>query len=230
MGPPPEAKGATSSDGRPRIRVEIWSDVVCPWCYLGKRRFEAALASFAHPEDVAVAFRSFQLDPDAPPSSSTSYEELLAEKYGIPVQRAAQMNAEMTALAAAAGLDYHLAEIKRGNTFHAHRVLHLAAERGLGLEASERFFRGYFTEGVAIGDPAEIVRMAGEVGLDIQDVARVLAGDAYADAVRRDIDEARQLGARGVPFFVFNRTYGVSGAQAPDHLLHVLERAWADKA
>jgi predicted DsbA family dithiol-disulfide isomerase len=227
LAPAPADLAAPSST---RIAVEVWSDVVCPWCYVGKRRFETALAGFAHRDAVDVTFRSFQLDPTAPASYGTNSSGLLAAKYGLSEEKAAQMNAEMTALAAAEGLDYHLADTRPGNTFDAHRLVHLAEERGLGLAMSERLFRGYFTEALAIGDHAELVRMAAEVGLDPAEAEAVLAGDAYADAVRADIEEARNLGCQGVPFFVVNRTYGVSGAQTPAHLLDVLERAWADTA
>lgn len=217
-GPPAPAEQA--------MKVEIWSDVVCPWCYLGKRRFEKALDSFAHRDAVQVEFRSFQLDPGAPRLNGEPTAALLARKYGMTAEQAARSQADLTQLAAADGLEYHLDRARRGNTFDAHRLLHLAAASGLGPAVHERFFRGYFTEGVAIGDPAELHRMAVEAGLDEAAVASVLASDRYADAVRADIDLARAIGIHGVPFFVLNRTFGVSGARSPAHLLEALEQAW----
>lgn len=171
--------------------------------------------------------RSFQLDPDAPRLNGESTSELLAKKYGMTPEQVARSQADLTQLAAADGLDYHLGATARGNTFDAHRVLHLAGAAGLGEAVHERFFRGYFTEGAAIGDPAELERMAVEAGVDRASVAAVLGGDDFADAVRTDIDLARAIGIHGVPFFVFNRTYGVSGAQSPERLLQGLEQAWA---
>ena len=212
----------------PKVSVEIWSDVVCPWCYLGKRRFEHALQGFAHAQDVQVVNRSFQLDPNAPRSSGVGLDQLLAAKYGMSPEEARRRNADMVALAAAEGLDYHLDRAQPGNTFDAHRVLHLATGRGLGDAAWERFFRGYFSEGVAIGSPEAVAAMAAEVGLDPGEVDEVLGGTAYADAVRAEAAEARSLGSNGVPFFVVNRRYGVSGAQPAEHLHQVLERAWSD--
>jgi predicted DsbA family dithiol-disulfide isomerase len=212
----------------PRVAVEIWSDVVCPWCYLGKRRFEHALQGFAHAEDVSVVNRSFQLDPGAPPTSGVGLDQLLATKYGMSPEEARRRNADMVALASAEGLEYRLDRAQPGNTFDAHRVLHLATERGAGDAAWERFFRGYFTEGVAIGSPEAVAGMAAEVGLDPTEVDEVLRGAAYADAVRAEEAEARSLGCNGVPFFVVNRRYGVSGAQSAEHLHQVLERAWSE--
>jgi predicted DsbA family dithiol-disulfide isomerase len=214
--------------GRPGLQVEVWSDVVCPWCYLGKRRLESALTRFPSREAVEVRFRSYQLDPGAPARYPGSSADLLASRYGMSPREAARRNAEMEALAAAAGLEYHLDRTKPGNTFDAHRLLHLAAGRGLGGAAEERFFRGYFTEGVAVGDHDQLAGMAVDVGLDPVEVKEVLAGDALASEVRADIEAARRLGARGVPFFVVNRTFGLSGAQPADKLLAVLEQAWSD--
>jgi len=209
------------------MTVEIWSDVVCPWCYLGERRFEKALDSFAHRDEVEVVFRSFQLDPNAPRRNGESTTELLATKYGMSPEQVARSQADLTRLAAADGLEYHLDRTRRGNTFDAHRVLHLAAAEGIGAAVHERFFRGYFTEGVAIGEPEELQRMAVEAGADAAAVAEVLGSERYADAVRADIDLARAIGIHGVPFFVLNRKFGVSGARSPAHLLEALEQAWA---
>ena len=200
-----------------RVKVEIWSDVVCPWCYIGKRRFESALARFGH--EVEVVWRSFELDPEAPVRRGPTLEHL-ARKYGISEEQAAGMHQRMTALAAAEGIEFHLDETQGGNTFDAHRLLHLAKEHGKQGELKERLMRAYFTESEPVGER--------EVGL--ADAAEVLASDAYADAVRADEREARLLGISAVPFFVIDRYYGIEGAQPADAILQALDGAWVAKA
>ncbi len=216
------------------MKVEIWSDVVCPWCYIGKRRFESALAQFAHRDDVEVEWRSFELDPSTESAHAAgegpAHAELIAAKYGMPLDRAQAAVASVTEAAAGEGLDFHLDTSLRSNTFDAHRLIHLAADRGLQDEAKERFMRAYFSQSEPVGDAGTLVRLAVEVGLDRAEAEQVLAGDGYADAVRSDEAEARALGISGVPFFVVDRTYGVSGAQPADQLLAVLERAWSERA
>lgn len=212
------------------MQVEIWSDVVCPWCYIGKRRFESALRRFEHRDDVAVTYRSFELDPGAPPVRSESTTAHLAAKYGISEAEARSMNDRVTEIAAAEGLDYRLDEARPGNTFDAHRLLHLAAARGLQGAVKERFMAAYFSEGAPIGDHEALTRLATEAGLDAAEVAAVLSGDAHADDVRADQAQARTFGISGVPFFVVDRTYGVSGAQPAEVLLQVLDKAWAERA
>ena len=204
------------------LTVEIWSDVVCPWCYVGKRRFEKALAAFEHRDEVQLTWRSFELDPNAPPERETGSAEHLASKYGMTVEEAEQKNADMEQLAKSEGLEYHLDRTRGGNSFDAHRLVHLAAEQGRGDEVMERLMRAYFTEGEAIGDPETLVRLAMEMGID----PRGLLGDAYADAVRADEELARRIGIQGVPFFVLDRRFGVSGAQPAELLLRALDKAW----
>jgi predicted DsbA family dithiol-disulfide isomerase len=204
------------------MTVEIWSDVVCPWCYVGKRRFEHALEQFAHRDDVRLTWRSFQLDPAAPPERTHSGAEHLAAKYGMTVEQAEQSNAQMTELAAGEGLEYHLDRTRGGNSFDAHRLIHLAAARGRQDAMKERLMRAYFTEGEAIGDAETLVRLATEVGVDPDG----LLNDAYADAVRADEELAMRIGIRGVPFFVLDRRHGVSGAQPSELLLEALDKAW----
>src|SRR4051794_24498154 len=148
------------------MKVEIWSDVVCPWCYIGKRRFETTLARFQHADQVEVIWRSFQLDSDAPLESGLTVTEMLAGKYGVGLEQAAAMNDRVTSIAAEEGLDYHLDKAKYTNTFDAHRLIHLAAERGLRNEMKERLMRAYFTEGASVGNADTLVRLAAEVGLD----------------------------------------------------------------
>ena len=206
--------------------VEIWADVACPWCYIGKRRFEGALARFPHREQVEVAWRSFELDPAAPRTHGVSMDALLARKYGMPEAEAAALNAHVTAEAAKEGLEYHLERARPGNTFDAHRLTHLAASQGLRAVAVERLMHAYFCEGAEIGDRATLARLVAEVGVDAGAARAVLAGDAYADDVRADERRARALGVSGVPFFVLGARFGLSGAQPSDTLLDALRRAW----
>ena len=209
------------------MRVEIWSDVVCPWCYIGKRRFEAALARFRHARDVEVVWRSFELDPSSPALYAGTNVERLARKYGVALEQAQAMLDRMTSVAAGEGLRVRLDEARSGNTFDAHRLLHLAAEWGVRSNLKESLLAAYQAEGEAISDHDVLVARAVDVGLDEADVRHALAGDRYATDVRRDEAEARNLGVSGVPFFVIDRRYAVSGAEATDVLLDVLERAWS---
>ena len=211
------------------MRVEIWSDVVCPWCYVGKRRFEQALAGFPHRDEVEVVWRSFELDSSAPTERVGEYAQLLASKYGVDVARAQEMIDTMTATAAQEGLDFRFDRARTGSTFDAHRLLHLAAERGVQDAVKERLLRATFSEGEPIGDRDALVRLAQEAGLDAEEVRAVLQDGTYADAVRADEQEAQQLGVTGVPFFVVDRAYAVSGAQPAAVLRQLLDRAWQDR-
>src|SRR3984885_7848035 len=206
--------------------VEIWSDVLCPWCYIGKRRFEHALKTFDHRGEVSVTWRSFQLDPSAPVTSDEDPIERLAAKYGMSRATAEAAQARVTANAATAGLDFHLDRARPGNTFDAHRLIHYANSVGKQDAMKERLMAAYFVEGAAIGGREVLAQLAGEVGLEDAAVRDVLAGDAHADDVRHDELEARQLGITGVPFFVLDRAYGVSGAQPSEVMLGALQQAW----
>jgi len=210
------------------VQVDIWSDVVCPWCYVGKRRFEAALARFAHRNEVVVRWHSFELDPSAPAERTGRYAARLAEKYGVSVADAEGMIDSMTAAAAADGLDFRFDLARPGNTFAAHRLLHLAGDLGRQDALKERLLSAYLTEGEPIGDLDTLARLGVEAGLDPAQVRAVLAGDAYAAEVRADERQAAEIGVSGVPFFVIDRRYAVSGAQPADLLLEVLDRAWSD--
>jgi predicted DsbA family dithiol-disulfide isomerase len=212
------------------VKVEIWSDVVCPWCYVGKRRFESALARFEHGGEVDVVWRSFELDPDAPRRRAGTASEHLARKYGRTEEQVADSWRNLTALAAEEGLDYHLESTAGGNSFDAHRLIHLGAAHGLQDAVKERLLRAYFTDGEAIGEPEVLQRLGVESGLDADEVAELLAGDRFATAVREDERRAQLLGINGVPFFAIDDRYGVSGAQPADLLLSALEQAWADRA
>jgi predicted DsbA family dithiol-disulfide isomerase len=205
--------------------VEVWSDIVCPWCYIGKRRFERALERFEHRDEIEVVWRSFELDPRAPRTAGTSLDEMLATKYGVSRAQAAAMNARVTEQARGEGLDYHLERARPGNTFDAHRLTHLAATTGKRAAAVERFMHGYFVEGAEIGDPETLVRLAAEVGVDADAAREALAGDAYASEVRADEARARAFGVSGVPFFAIDERYGVSGAQPVELLVEALREA-----
>jgi predicted DsbA family dithiol-disulfide isomerase len=216
------------------VKVEIWSDVVCPWCSIGKRRFEAALARFPHRDAVQVEWRAFELDPSAVSAPAghrpgpDDHAAALAAKYGTSLEEGRAMDARMTEAAAGEGLDFHFERAVPANTVTAHQVIHLAGERGVQDAVKERLLHAYMTEGEAVGDPEVLARLGAEAGLDAEEVRAVLAQDRYLDAVRADEAEAAALGVRGVPFFVVDRRYGVSGAQPAEQLLAVLERAWAE--
>ena len=210
------------------MRVEIWSDVVCPWCYVGKRRFETALAAFPHRDEVEVVWRSFELDAGAPAERIGDYAQLLADKYGFPVSQGQQMIDTMTQTAAAEGLDFRFDRARTGNTFDAHRLLHLAHELGVQDAVKERLLLATFTEGEPVGDAETLVRLAAEAGLDAEEAREVLASDRYAAEVRADEAQARAYGISGVPFFVVDGKYGVNGAQPAEALSQVLATAWAE--
>ncbi|MGH9047181.1 MAG: nitroreductase/quinone reductase family protein [Acidimicrobiales bacterium] len=222
-------KIATHGDVAKNMLVEIWSDIVCPWCYIGKRRFEAALAVFEHADEVEVRWKSFELDPRAPALRSGSMADHLAAKYGISLQEAADRLAGMNRLAAEDGLRYNLVKTRSGNTFAAHRLIHLANEAGLatGAALKERLLHAYFEEFQPVGDPKALIEMAVAVGLDRGEVKSTLDSDRFADEVRRDEAEASALGCTGVPFFVIDRRFAVPGAQDAETFLISLQRAWA---
>ena len=210
------------------MNIEIWSDVVCPWCYVGKRRFERAVASFGHPDEVEVTYRSFELDPSAPAQRTGTHAEHIAGKYGMTAAQAEQAGQQMTERAAADGLDFRFDLMHGGNTFDAHRLLHLAKDHGLQPEMKERLMRATFTEGLPIADKPTLVKLATEAGLPAAEAQAVVDGDAYADAVRADEQQAASYGITGVPFFVADGKYAVSGAQSPEVLLQLLQRAHDD--
>jgi predicted DsbA family dithiol-disulfide isomerase len=209
------------------MQVEIWSDVVCPWCYLGKRRFETAVDGFAHRDEVSVIYRSFELDPSAPKDATTPTARMLASKYGLTDQQASDAQKQLVQRAAADGLTFRMDDLHSGNTADAHRLLHLAKARQRQPELVERLHRAYFTEQVPIFDHGELTRLAVEAGLDRGEVINVLATDEYGPAVDADEAQAVALGVTGVPFFVIDRRYAVSGAQPAATISQVLERAWS---
>ena len=210
--------------------IEIWSDVVCPWCYIGKRRLEQALAAAPAGRDVDIVYRSFQLDPSAPTEPTQTVAEHLGEKYGGGPEAGRQMVDRTESVAAEVGLPFRLAEAKRANTFDAHRLLHLALAESPEVQArlKEELLAAYFLRAQNVADHQVLLAAATEVGIDEVAAKDVLAGDAYADAVEHDIREAAALGATGVPFFVVDRKYGVSGAQPVEVFTQVLDRAWQE--
>ena len=214
------------------MKVEIWSDVVCPWCYIGKRRFESALSRFPHGDQVEVEWRSFELDPGAARTHELrgTHAEQLSTKFGRPVDQIEQMLDQVTTTAAGEGLDFRFDLNRGGNSFDAHRLLHLAKARGRQDPLKERLDRGTFTEGLAVSDHEELTALAVEVGLDESEVRAVLASDRFADDVRADEAQARAYGISGVPFFVIDGTYGVSGAQPADLFLQGLTQAWGERS
>ncbi|MCW6010302.1 DsbA family oxidoreductase [Micromonospora sp. CPCC 205371] len=206
--------------------IEVWSDVVCPWCYIGKRRLEKALAEFPHAADVEVVWRSFQLDPSYAKGQVTPVYEYLANKFGGSPRQAKGMTEQVTAGAAGEGLAFGFGRAHVVNTYDAHRVTHLAKAHGLGPEAHERFLHAHFAEGATLNDPDTLARLAVEVGVPEAEVRRVLASDEYSGDVDADIRDARTLGASGVPFFVLDRAFGISGAQPVETFLTALQRAY----
>ncbi|MEU5210543.1 DsbA family oxidoreductase [Streptomyces sp. NPDC020742] len=212
------------------MRVEIWSDIACPWCYIGKARFEAGLAAFAHRAEVEVVHRSFELDPKAPAPTDIPVLDMLAAKYGVSRAEAEGMEARVAAAAAGEGLDYRSDRI-HGNTFDLHRLLHAGKAHGVQDALLDGFYRANFAEARPLGDPAVLKETAVAAGLPADEAARVLADpDAYAADVRADEREAAELGATGVPFFVIDRRYGISGGQPAEVFRQALERAHADGA
>lgn len=210
------------------ISIEVWSDVACPWCYLGKHRLEAAIR---HSDaDVRVTWKSFQLDPSIPRGEHTPHAEALAKKFQAPVEKIQAMNQQLVDLGAAEGLEYNFDRYIQANTRDAHRLIHFAQEHGLGNQMKDRLMRGQFTEGAIVDNLDQLVSMAADVGLEAGEVRAMLATDAYDEEVQIDIDEAAALGATGVPFFVFDRAYAVSGAQPVATFLQALQRAAERKA
>ena len=209
------------------MHVEIWSDIACPWCYVGKRRFEAALSAYEHRDEVTVTWRSFELDPQAPPEREQDGADHLAQKYGMSRDEALAMQARMTETAAADGLEFRFDIARGGNTFDAHRIVHLAAAHGAQEAMQERIMRAYLTEGQLISDPATLERLAVEVGLVPDEVRDVLSSDRYASEVREDERTAALFGINAVPFFVVDRAIAAAGAHPPEQLVELLRQARA---
>jgi protein disulfide-isomerase len=214
----------------PKMKVDIWSDIMCPFCYIGKRHYESALSRFEGRGAVEVEWHSFQLDPTIPndiPSKDNVYQ-YLADKKGISYQQSAKMHERVIEMAKNAGLDYRFDKAIVANSFDAHRLIQLAKTRGLGDVAEERLFRAYFTEGKDFGDFDTLISIGKEIGIPEEDVKSALVSGLYAEKVEQDIREAAEIGAQGVPFFVFDRKYAVSGAQPPEYFLQALNQSYGE--
>ncbi|MCM1014050.1 DsbA family oxidoreductase [Brevibacterium sp. XM4083] len=208
------------------MKIEIWSDIACPWCYIGKRRFETALEGFPHKDDVEVEWRSFQLDPTLPAHVEESEADYLSRSKGMPAEQVRQMFAQVSDQAAREGLNYDFDSVVVANSFTAHRFLHFAKSHGVMAAAEEALMSGHFESGRDIGSIDYLAEVGQSLGLDPTETRRVLESDEYTDAVKADVAQARMLGANGVPFFVIDRKYGISGAQKPPVFTQALETAW----
>jgi predicted DsbA family dithiol-disulfide isomerase len=210
------------------ISVQIFSDVQCPWCYIGKRKFEAAVAEFDG--EVDVVYRSFELAPDTPVDYEGSTVDYLSERKGLPVDQVHQMLDRVTQIAANVGLEYDFEHVHQTNTMLAHELLHFAKANGLQLELKERLMRAYFVEGRHVGRAEELADLAAEVGLDRDAAAESLADHRYLADVKADMAQAVAYGIQGVPFFVIDDRYGISGAQEPEAFLGALRQAAAERS
>ena len=213
-----------------RMDVDVWSDIACPWCYIGKRRLERALETFEHAGEVTVRWHSFELDPGAPPERTGNRTEMLARKYGMTVEGAREIERHLVDTAAAEGLEFRFDQARSGNTFDGHRLIHLAAAHHLAGEMKERLLVAYFTEGRLISDQDTLAELAREVGLPADETAELLATERFAEEVRADELLASQLRISAVPTFVIDRRFGVSGAQPSEELLGLLREGWEQRA
>lgn len=209
------------------MKIEIWSDVVCPWCYVGKRRFEKALARFAGAGEVEIEYRAYELDPSPGRDKRQTQAQMLAAKFGQSVPEAERMLATMTKTAAGEGLAFDFATVVGANRFRAHQVIALAADRAVQGAVTERLLKAHFEQGLDVEDVETLATLGASAGLDADEIRAVLADERYAETVRTQEEDARRLGITAVPFFVFDRKYGVSGAQPPEVFLEVLEKAAA---
>ncbi|MEK3889280.1 DsbA family oxidoreductase [Bacillus sp. FSL K6-3431] len=211
------------------MKIAVWSDFVCPFCYIGKRRLEEALKQFDHRDQIEIEFKSFELDPNAPKDSKQSMQEVLATKYGMSLEKAKEMNASIGEQAASVGLTFNFENMKPTNTFDAHRLAHFAKKQGKDAQLTEKLLYAYFTDSKNVGDQITLANIAETVGIAHEDALTVLNDEqAYADDVRNDQKTAQQIGVRGVPFFVINDKYAISGAQAPETFLGALQKAWEE--
>ncbi|GGE30356.1 DSBA oxidoreductase [Pullulanibacillus camelliae] len=206
------------------MKIEVWSDFVCPFCYIGKRHLEEALKSLPDVSQVTIDYKSFELDPHSPKDSDGDIHASLAKKFGVSYEQAKAMNDRMTEQAKEAGLTYHFDTMIPTNTFDAHRLMHYAESFGKKAEMTERLLKAYFTDSKHIGDHETLSILAEEVGLNKEDVQAMLTGTDYADVVRQDEQEAQQLNVQGVPFFVINRKYAISGAQPIEVFSNALKK------
>ena len=210
------------------MKVDIWSDVRCPFCYIGKRKFEMALEKFPHKDDVKVEWHSFQLDPNLKTTTEVNAIDHISEIKGISHEQAVQMHRNVTSVAKEVGLDFDFDKAIVANSFNAHRLIQLAKTHGLGNEIEEQLFKAHFIEGKNIDDNEVLIQTGISAGLNEKEVREVLSSDASAKEVKQDERQAQSIGVRGVPFFVLNDKYAVSGAQSPETFLEVLEQTWEE--
>jgi len=212
-----------------KMKVDIWSDIMCPFCYIGKRKFEKALEQFDHKNEVEIVWHSFQLDPGIKYMPDRNLYDYLAERKGQSREWSVKVHGQMTEMAKEVGLEYNFDKAVIANSFDAHRLIQMAKQQGKGDAAEEQLFKAYFTEGRNMSNPEVLAQIGSEIGLNANEVKQMLGSDDYKDAVAEDINMAETLGARGVPFFVIDEKYGVSGAQAPETFLGALTQAWQEK-
>lgn len=210
------------------LNIQIWSDIMCPFCYIGKRRIEEALQNFKHKDSVAIEWKSFQLDANFIAEPDDNIIDHLAEKYRKDTDWAQTMIDNMTQNAKNAGLDFHFEKAILANSFHAHRLLHLAKKYNLANELEELLFKAYLTDGKNVNDLDTLSKLGKEVGIDSEEIKQVLESNEYAKEVQQDIEQAQAIGVQGVPFFVFDNKYAISGAQPATTFLQTLERVWQE--
>ena len=216
-------------NGVNKMKIEVWSDYVCPFCYIGKRLLEQALETFPHRDQVEVVYKSFELHPGVENNPNMSINELIANKYGMPIEQAEAMNQQVIQRAAEVGLNYNFDQMKQTNTVKSHRLTKYAETKGKGGELTERLLSAHFVESKFLGDDETLLLLAAEVGLDQTEVEHVLSSDAFLEEVLKDQAEGQQLGVQGVPFFVLNRKYGISGAQPLEVFTQTLEKVWEEE-
>lgn len=210
------------------MKIQIWSDIMCPFCYIGKRRIEGALANFSHKDKVTIEWKSFQLDPHFKASKEDNVVDHLAKKYGKDIAWAEEMTANVTQTAKSAGLDFNFDKAIMANSFNAHRLLHLAKKYNLGDALKEQLLKAYFTDGKNVNDLDTLRELGLTAGLPKEEIETVLHSDTFSEAVEKDIAMAQQIGIQGVPFFVFDNKYAISGAQAEETFLQALEKTWQE--
>ncbi len=212
-----------------KMKVEVWSDIMCPFCYIGKRNYETGLKQFSESNNIEIVWKSFQLDPNIPQDVvSENVYQYLADRKGMSYEQSVQMHESVVATAKKAELKFNFDKAVIANSFNAHRMIQLAKTKGLGDAAEERLFFAYFTEGKNFGNTEVLTELGKDIGLTEAEVKTALSDDSYAYKVRQDIEEAQQLGVRGVPFFVFDRKYAISGAQPPEAFLETLEKSFSE--
>ena len=212
------------------MKIEIWSDVVCPFCYIGKRKLEKAMAKFPQQEAIEIEWKSFQLNPDLKTNPSISTLEYLAESKGWSLEQAREISSQVAGMAESEGLTFNFEKAVVANTKNAHRLIHLAKVSGKGGEMKERLLKAYFTEGLNIDDSETLIALGKEIGLEEESIKKLLESNLYEDAVDQDIYESRLIGVKGVPFFVLDRKFGISGAQPDEVFTQTLEKAWTEFA